>query len=283
MSLISADALAERLVDEAADAPTTGAGATVVCDVRFYLTDPDQGRREYQAGHIPGAVFIDLHTQLAGGEGGGRHPLPAASRFADLLGEFGITPATFVVAYDSTGGATASRLWWMLRSIGHGQVAVLDGGLPAWLASGHQLSTEPARPNATHYPPVSDWTGIVSAADVAEGLSYGATVIDSRAGERFRGEVEPIDRRAGHIPGAINRFHLDNLTDGGTHRPVAELVAHFAGVGESPIVYCGSGVTACHNLLALSLAGVTRARLYPGSWSEWSSDPSRPIATGPES
>jgi thiosulfate/3-mercaptopyruvate sulfurtransferase len=131
-----------------------------------------------------------------------------------------------------------------------------------------------------HYPPAERWTGIADADAVAEGVALGATVIDSRAGERFRGEVEPIDSRAGHIPGAINRFHGDNLTEAGTHLPLGELAERFAGIGESPIVYCGSGVTACHNLLALSLVGVARARLYPGSWSDWSSDPDRPVATG---
>lgn len=277
MSLISADELAARLEDP------DQAAHTVVCDVRFYLADAEQGRREYDASHLPGAVFVDLHTELAGGRGGGRHPLPTVDEFTELLGRLGITTASYVVAYDSAGGATAARLWWMLRSIGHGQVAVLDGGLPAWVAAGRPLSSEAVEPIPAHYPPVEDdWTGVADADAVAEGVELGATLIDSRAGERYRGEVEPIDSRAGHIPGAINLFHAENLTPEGTHRPVAELAERFAGIGDSPIVYCGSGVTACHNLLAMSLVGIARARLYPGSWSEWSSDPSRPVATGAE-
>lgn len=274
MSLISATELADRLVDPKL------AGRTTVCDVRFYLADHGQGRREYQAGHIPGAVFVDLHTQLAGGRGGGRHPLPDVDDFTRLLGSLGIAPSTFVVAYDSSGGAIASRLWWMLRSIGHGQVAVLDGGFPAWLSSGGMASIDVPVPVPATYPPSGDWTGIVDADAVAESASLGGTIIDSRAAERYRGDVEPIDATAGHIPGAINRFHGDNLDASGRHRSVGELAQAWAAIGESPIVYCGSGVTACHNLLALSLVGVTEARLYPGSWSEWSSDPDRPVATG---
>jgi thiosulfate/3-mercaptopyruvate sulfurtransferase len=274
MSLISVDELATRLAD------ATTEGPIVVCDVRFHLADVDQGRREYAAGHIPGARFVDLHTELAGGPGGGRHPLPDVDDFVSLLGRLGTTPATLVVAYDSAGGAMAARLWWMLRSIGHGQAAVLDGGIPAWISAGHPTTTDVPHVLPTTYPPVDDWTGIVSADDLAEGVELGATLIDSRAPERYRGEIEPIDAQAGHIPGAINRFHGDNLRSDGTHLDLPDLVARFAGVGERPIVYCGSGVTACHNLLALSLVGITQARLYPGSWSEWSSDPARPIATG---
>lgn len=271
MTLISVDELANRLDD---DEPP------VVCDVRFYLADHDQGRREYDAGHIPGALFVDLHTELAGGPGGGRHPLPDVERFTELLGRLGIGPGKPVVAYDSAGGAIASRLWWMLRSIGHSRVSVLDGGIAAWTAAGHALTTDVPTPSPTTYPPVDDWTGTVDADGVAESIAFGGTVIDARSPDRYRGDIEPIDSQAGHIPGARNLFHGDNLGADGTHRDVAELAQRFAGVGHSPIVYCGSGVTACHDLLALSLVGITQARLYPGSWSEWSSDPDRPIATG---
>lgn len=275
MSLVSVDALAHRLSDPALRA------STVVCDVRFHLADIGQGRREYDAGHLPGARFVDLHTELAGGPGGGRHPLPPVTDFLALLGRLGIAPATTVVAYDSAGGATAARLWWMLRSVGHGLAAVLDGGLPAWVAAGHALTVDVPDVEPTTYPPIAEeWSGIVSADELADGVALGATVVDSRAAERYRGEVEPIDAQAGHIPGAVNRFHGDNLAAGGTHRSTAELAERFAGLGSSPIVYCGSGVTACHNLLAMSLVGINQARLYPGSWSEWSSDPERPIATG---
>lgn len=270
MTLISVADLAARL-----DAPDL-----VVCDVRFSLADHDQGRRDYEAGHIPGARFVDLHRELAGGDGGGRHPLPAVDDFVALIGRLGIGPASEVVAYDDAGGATAARLWWMLRSIGHGRVAVLDGGYPTWVAAGMPVSADPPDRRPTDYPRRPGWTGVVDIDAVAEGLAHGATVIDARAPERFRGEHEPIDPRAGHIPGAMNRFHGSALRPDGTHRPTEELAELFEGTGEAPIVYCGSGVTACHALLAMSLIGQTGARLYPGSWSEWSSDPDRPVATG---
>lgn len=273
MTLISADELADRL-----EAPT--GEVPVVCDVRFYLADHGQGRGEYDEGHLPGARFVDLHTELAGGPGGGRHPLPSVETFTALLGRLGIEAGTHVVAYDSAGGAIASRLWWMLRSIGHSRASVLDGGIQAWSAAGYSLTTEVPQPTATEYPSRTEWTGIVDADAVAQSAALGGSIVDSRAAERFRGEHEPIDSRAGHIPGAQHLFHGDNLTPDGTHRPLAELSERFRGVGSSPIVYCGSGVTACHNLLAMSLVGIADARLYPGSWSEWSADPAREIATG---
>jgi thiosulfate/3-mercaptopyruvate sulfurtransferase len=253
-----------------------------VCDVRFHLADHDQGRREYEAGHIPGARFVDLHTDLAATTGatGGRHPLPSVDEFADVLGRLGVEPGSIVVAYDSAGGATASRLWWMLRSIGHGRVAVLDGGLPAWVAAGHPLSTDVPDVRTTEYPAPTGWTGVVDADAVAQSIEFGGTVVDARAAERFRGEVEPLDARAGHIPGAINRFHGATLGPDGHHLSTPELGEYFAGIGANPIVYCGSGVTACHAILAMTEVGLTGARLYPGSWSEWSADPQRPLATG---
>jgi thiosulfate/3-mercaptopyruvate sulfurtransferase len=195
--------------------------------------------------------------------------------FATVLGRHGINPETFVVAYDSAGGAIAARLWWMLRSIGHRQAAVLDGGYAAWIRAGEPVTSDVATPIVTVYPTPAGWTGTVDADDVAASR---ATVIDSRAADRYRGEIEPIDSRAGHIPGAINRFHGENLDGEGHHLPPSELAARFEGIGQAPIVYCGSGVTACHNLLAMELAGISDARLYPGSWSEWSSDPNRPVA-----
>lgn len=274
VTLISVDQLARRSPDS----------DVVVCDVRFYLDDHDRGRREYEAAHLPGAVFVDLHHDLAGGPGGGRHPLPSPDDFARLLARLGIGRKSFVVAYDDAGGAFAARLWWMLRSIGHTDVAVLDGGVRAWTAAGRPLTDEnpDARPvdahNAVSVP--SEWTGTVDADDVIREIAAGTTVIDARAASRYRGDVEPIDARAGHIPGAINRFHGDTFGDDGTQVDPGELSAHFEGIGASPIVYCGSGVTACRTLLALGAAGVDDARLYPGSWSEWSADPGRPVATG---
>lgn len=278
MTIISVDDLS-GLLAPSSEQPT--APDLVVCDVRFYLADHAQGRREYDLGHLPGARFVDLHTELADPSitGRGRHPLPHVGDFRDLLSRLGILPSTFVIAYDSAGGAAASRLWWMLRSVGHNRAAVLDGGYPAWVAAGCPITTDVAQVTTTDYPALPDWTGIVTASDVAEGVSYGATVIDSRAPDRYRGENEPIDPRAGHIPGARNVFHASNLDPTGRFLPLPELIANFAGVGSRPIVYCGSGVTACHNLLAMSLANIHEARLYPGSWSEWSSDDSRPAAT----
>jgi thiosulfate/3-mercaptopyruvate sulfurtransferase len=274
MSLISVEELVARMADP------DHAASTVVCDCRYYLADHHKGRHEYDAAHIPGAVFVDVHTELAGGPGGGRHPLPTVDDFTRLLGRLGIAPSSFVVAYDSSGGGTASRLWWMLRSIGHGQVAVLDGGYPAWVAAGQPVTAEVVMPDPVDYPAVEAWTGIVDADAVAEGVALGATLVDSRAHERFCGENETIDKVAGHIPGAVNLFHKENVAADGRLRPIDELAARFAGIGDSPIVYCGSGVTACHNLLAMSLVGIGRARLYPGSWSDWIEDPQRPIATG---
>lgn len=252
----------------------------VPCDVRFHLADHDQGRREYAVGHLPGAVFIDLHHELAGSEGGGRHPLPAVSAFVAVLDRAGITPDDHVVAYDDAGGATASRLWWMLRSIGHERVSVLDGGLTAWTESGGSLTELVPHRQPTVRPIPAGWSGTVDADTVAEAVRQGTSLVDARAPVRFRGDDEPIDPRAGHIPGAINRFHVANLGEHGRFRSPDELSTTFADLGSSPIVYCGSGVTACHALLAMSLAGISDARLYPGSWSDWSSDPGRPIAVG---
>lgn len=270
MALISVGELAEQIEDP----------DVVVCDVRWYLDDHERGRREYDEAHLPGARFVDLHTDLAASEGGGRHPLPSVEEFAATLGRLGVEFRSSVVAYDSAGGATASRLWWMLRSVGHGRVAVLDGGYPAWVAAGHTVTSDVPAPSPTSFVAEPEWTGVVDADAVEQGAALGATLIDARAPDRFRGEIEPIDAQAGHIPGAINRFHGDTLGPDGLHRPTTELVEMFAGVGMNPIVYCGSGVTACHDLLALSTIGVAGGRLYPGSWSEWSSDPNREIATG---
>lgn len=275
MSLIGVAELLDRL-----DAPDV-----VVCDVRFALGDHAHGARAYAAGHVPAARFVDLHHQLADHSqtGRGRHPLPPPAAFTALLGSLGIGPSTEVVAYDDTSGANASRLWWMLRSIGHARARVLDGGWQAWLAAGGPVTTDVPDVAPVDYPPSDVWSGVVSADDVAAAVASGsAVVIDSRAPERYRGEVEPLDPRAGHVPGAVNVFHAANVGPDGTLRPPDELAARFADVGPAPIVYCGSGVTACHNLLAMEQAGITDARLFPGSWSEWSSDPDRPVATGAE-
>lgn len=268
--LVSAADLANRL----------GEHGLVVCDVRYYLDDHDRGRREYADGHVPGAVFVDLPVDLAGGPGGGRHPLPTTAAFGATLGRLGITPESSVVVYDDRTGGTASRLWWMLRSIGHTDVALLDGGFQAWVSGGHPLGADPTAPaTASPYPVPAEWSGIVDADQVVAEIERGTVVLDAREPVRYRGESEPIDSRAGHIPGARNLFHRDTLGDDGLHLPAPELTRLFGDVGPSPIVYCGSGISACHNLLAMSLAGIDDARLYPGSWSEWSSDPERPVAT----
>lgn len=246
-----------------------------VCDVRWYLGEPERGRREYHEGHLPGAVFVDLESRLSGRDGPGRHPLPSPSDFAATLGALGIGPETEVVAYDSAGGAYAARLWWMLRSIGHSRVAVLDGGIHAWQAAGGGLRREIPEIVEAVYPTPTEWTGVVDRHTVA---TTSRTVIDARVGERYRGEVEPIDPRAGHIPGAINLVYTDNLASDGRFVGREALAGRFAGVGEGPIVYCGSGITACHDLLAMELAGITDALLYEGSWSDWSSHPDLPIS-----
>ena len=207
--MISADELAGRL-----DEP-----GVVVCDVRWYLTDPYRGRREYEEAHVPGAVFVDLHTELAGSVGGGRHPLPTTYEFAAHLSRLGIARGDTVVAYDSAGGAVASRLWWMLRSIGHEWTCVLDGGYPAWERAGHPTTSAVVARVPTGYPVVDGWRGVVDADDITDLVESGTTLIDARAADRYRGEVEPIDQQAGHIPGAINLPHLDNLDgDGATDR-----------------------------------------------------------------
>jgi thiosulfate/3-mercaptopyruvate sulfurtransferase len=253
-----------------------------VCDVRWYLSEPDRGRAEFELAHLPGSVFVDLETDLSGGPGGGRHPLPTVDDFAGRLSRWGIGPDDTVVAYDATGGAIAARLWWMLRSIGHDRAAVLDGGYAAWVAAGLPTTDDvPARPPA-HHPSADRWRGVVDADDVAAAGRAGTDVVDARAAARYRGEDEPIDPRAGHVPGARNLFHLDNLGDDGRHLAPERLAERFADLGDAPIVYCGSGVTACHALLAMAVAGRDDGRLYPGSWSEWSGDPSRPLATGPD-
>lgn len=274
--LVTATGVAARL----------GAPDLVICDVRWYLGEPDRGAAEYAEAHLPGALFVDLATDLAGGPdavGGGRHPLPSTARFIELLARLGIDQRDHVVVYDDSGGASAARMWWMLEAIGHRHVQVLDGGFRAWLAAGLPVSDEmvsevPVAP--TPHPDPGRWAGIVDAAQLAALVTTGTTVIDARAAERFRGEHEPIDPRAGHIPGAINRPHLDSLDHTGHHLAAAALRARFEGLGPEPVVYCGSGVTACHALLAMAAAGITDGRLYPGSWSDWVSDPSRPVATG---
>ncbi len=259
----------------------------VVIDARFDLLKPHAGRSEWQAGHVPNSVYLHLDTDLAGAKTGrnGRHPLPERAEFARTLGRAGVTPRSLVVTLDAQGGPYAARAWWMLRWMGHDDVAVLDGGLGAWLAAGGALTTQVTQPaEAPAYPQRAALVEFVDAS--ALGASLGTIrLIDARAPERFRGEVEPLDAQAGHIPGALNRFFKDNLGPDGRFKPAAQLREEFAGFAagrhaHAVVHQCGSGVTACHNLLAMELAGLTGSKLYPGSWSEWSSDPSRPVARG---
>jgi thiosulfate/3-mercaptopyruvate sulfurtransferase len=274
------------LIDTAALAAHLDARDWVVVDCRFRLDDPLWGEREYRAGHVPGAVFADLDRDLSGAKTGsnGRHPLPDVAAFLETLGRFGIGGSVQVVAYDQTNGMFASRLWWMLRWLGHEDVAVLDGGFQKWVAEGREVTpgAEFRARRVFHGAPRPDLT--VDAKEVAMlAQRRGWTLVDARAPERYRGEVEPIDRVAGHIPGAVNHPFTENLDDRGMFRPVDEIRRRLAPfvAGESSdrvVCYCGSGVTACHNLLALEHAGFHGAKLYPGSWSEWSSDPTRPVS-----
>lgn len=255
----------------------------VLLDCSFDLADLDAGRRAYQAGHLPGALYLHLDHDLAGPKTGrnGRHPLPDRAALAAAAGRWGMGPGVQVVAYDAQGGPYAARAWWLLRWLGHDAVAVLDGGVAAWLAIGERLSTEPAPP--VPQPPYPGRAAAMPTVDVATLQQRLAelTLIDARAGERFRGEVEPLDPVAGHIPGALNRFFKDNLAPDGRFKGVDELRARFASLSASPrdtVHQCGSGVTACHNLLAMEHAGLAGSALYPGSWSEWCADPTRPVA-----
>jgi thiosulfate/3-mercaptopyruvate sulfurtransferase len=251
----------------------------VLADVRYYL-DGRSGRAAYDAGHIPDAIFVDLHDALADEPSPqhGRHPFPTPDHFAARLGALGIGDDDTVVAYDDTGGIMAARLVWMLRAIG-AEAALLDGGLQAWDGP---LETE----TATRQPQtrtVRPWPP-ERLADIDEVATTSATLLDARAGERFRGEVEPLDRRAGHIPGARNLSTADNLAANGHFLAPQALRERFASAGlnagETPIAYCGSGVSACHLLLAMEHAGLGTGRLYPGSWSQWSNDPERPAEKG---
>ncbi len=261
----------------------------LVIDLRHDLAAPEAGRSAFAAGHIPGAQFLHVDEDLSAPKTGhnGRHPLPGREAFAARMAALGLSRDTQVVVYDAQGGMTAVRLWWMLRWIGHAAVAVLDGGLPAWLAAGQPTEAGPARPraagNAVLRPALVD---TVSAEDLLANLAGGPLqVLDARSPDRFRGENETLDPVGGHIPGALNRFFRDNLAPDGHFKPADTLRAEFEQVlGSTPleslVAQCGSGITACHNLLALEIAGLPGARLYPGSWSEWCADPARPVATG---
>jgi thiosulfate/3-mercaptopyruvate sulfurtransferase len=278
-TLISTEDLANRI----------GSPDLVVCDVRHDLQKPDEwGEAAYRAGHVPGAVFVHLDRDLSAPRTGrnGRHPLPTPEAAAALFGRLGIAAGKEVVAYDQGPGMYAARMWWMLRWLGFESAAVLDGGFAKWKAEGRATATDIAQSAPAAFA-IRRVTPTVSAAGVAASLARRALVlVDARAPERFRGETEPLDPVAGHIPGARNRPFSQNLDADGTFKEPAFLRAEFNALldgtsHELVVHHCGSGVTACHNLLAMEIAGLGETRLYPGSWSEWCSDPARPIEVGP--
>ncbi|HQU15204.1 MAG: sulfurtransferase [Chromatiales bacterium 21-64-14] len=262
--------------------------AWVVFDCRFNLADPGSGVRAYRAGHVPGAHYADLDQHLSGPKapGSGRHPLPDPAALAARLGAWGVGATTQVVAYDDQGGVFAARLWWLLRWLGHDAVAVLDGGWARWRREGGPEATVVPVASRADFPTRPRPDRIVDAAAVHASLSSGRyRVVDARSPERFRGEVEPLDPVAGHIPGARNHPYQANLDADGNFLSADRLREGFAhcleGCTAAQVVQmCGSGVSACHNLLAMERAGLSGARLYPGSWSEWVADPGRPIDRG---
>ncbi|OIK23325.1 sulfurtransferase [Streptomyces malaysiense] len=276
--IITAPELAETLA---------GGAPPVLLDVRWQLSlakaagaPPFDGRAEHAAGHIPGAVFVDLDRELAGAPGGhGRHPLPDLAQFGAAMRRAGVSASRPVVVYDGGQGWAAARAWWMLRWTGHPDVRVLDGGLPSWTG---ELVTQVPVPAEGDFVPAPDAAGLLDADGAAE-LARTGVLLDARAGERYRGEVEPVDRVGGHIPGAVSAPTTENVGPDGRFLPAVELKDRFKALGvssDAPVgVYCGSGVSGAHEVLALAVAGIPAA-LYVGSWSEWSADPSRPVAVG---
>jgi thiosulfate/3-mercaptopyruvate sulfurtransferase len=276
MILITTEELAKHLDDP----------AWVVIDTRHDLMDPDKGPKAYAAGHIPSAFFMHTDTDLAGKKTGknGRHPLPPLDEFAAKLNERGVAPGTQVVIYDDLSGNFAVRLWWMLRWLGHDKAALLDGGFPKWAKEGRPITAEVPAPRKGSFVPRPHLGDVVDTHFVNRFHETPTmTLVDGRSPARFQGLEEPVDPVAGHIPGAVNRFWKENLNPDGTFKPPEQLRAEFTellGTSDAGRVVhmCGSGVTACHNLFAMELAGLPPGRLYPGSWSEWVSDPARPIA-----
>jgi thiosulfate/3-mercaptopyruvate sulfurtransferase len=273
MMLISAEELAARLGDP----------ALRIADVRWYVGEPERGRREYDEGHLPGAIFVDLDHDLAASTGAGRHPLPDPAAFAARMAELGIGRENLVVAYDDSLETIAARLWWMLDNLGHEQVALLDGGLKAWRAAGLPLSTDRVTYPAGEPLAARAWSGVIDRPDLIERLDQVA-LLDARAPERYRGETEPVDPRPGHIPSAINAPTRGSLDSDGRFLPPAALAERLGAVAPAQrpvVVSCGSGVTACHTAFAFRLAGLPDPVLYPGSFSDWSRT-DLPVATGPE-
>lgn len=279
------------LIDAPSLKAALGVHRIVLLDASFDLADPSAGERSWSQGHLPGAQYAHLERDLSGPKGvmgpgfSGRHPMPLRAAFAATAGRWGIVPTQLVVVMDRQGGPYAARLWWLLRWLGHARVWVLDGGVDAWLAAGGTLiAGTPPVTALPPYPARARSMPTVSADALQQALGR-VRLLDARAAERFRGEVEPLDSVAGHIPGAMNRPFKDNLAADGRFKPGAQLAREFGPLlGQSrrdEVVHqCGSGVTACHNLLAMEAAGLGGGRLYPGSWSEWSANATRPVARG---
>ena len=273
--LVAAEELASRL----------GGPKLRVADVRWYLGQPGEGHRRYDVGHVPGAVFVDVDTDLAAPPGAGRHPLPDPRSFAARMGALGIGDEHDVVVYDDAGGTIAARLWWMLDALGHRTVAVLDGGLPAWEAAGLALTPEaPSYPAARLTAAAGGWPRTLDRGGLKKRLGS-VVLLDARAGPRYRGEMEPVDRIPGHIPTAVSAPTAGNLEKDGRFAPPARLRDRLAEVGVTSstdvVTSCGSGITACHNALAMRVAGLPDPILYPGSYSDWSAS-GEPVATGSE-
>jgi len=278
-TLITAEELAKRV----------GSPGWVVVDCRFDLADPLAGERAWREAHIPGAVFADLDRLLSGpvsAERGGRHPLPDPERLCASLGRLGIHSGSQVVAYDESAGMLAGRLWWLLRWLGHEKVAVLDGGLDAWLQAEYEVTAAQPEPAPCEFHGEAGSMPVLNAEQVAAGIADGSlVVVDVRAAERFRGENEPLDKVAGHVPGALNLPLGNNLAASGSFQAPGALAALYESrlpdADPSALAFmCGSGVSACHSLLALEIIGWSGAALYAGSWSDWISDPHRPVASG---
>ena len=276
-TLISVDELAERI------------DHCVVVDVRHDLMVAGAGRAAYDEAHIPGAFFLGQDTDLSGAKNGrnGRHPLPDRDTLAEKLAAAGLAPGKQLVAYDAQNGMFASRLWWLARWLGHDAVAVLDGGIEAWKKAGFPVSPEVPAQRQGSFAASASLMADVGAAELLAGIGTDQRlIIDARAPERYRGETEPLDPVAGHIPGAINRPVQLNVRPDGRFKPGPVLRQEFEAMlnGRAPsglVHACGSGISACHNLLAMEFSGLTGSALYPGSWSEWCADPARPVATGP--
>jgi thiosulfate/3-mercaptopyruvate sulfurtransferase len=274
-TLISTDTLAESLRN----------ASWLIADCRYNLNDETWGRAEYENAHIPGAVFVDVAHDLAGQRTGtnGRHPLPSVDAIASTFGRLGIRDDTQVIAYDQEAGAFASRLWWMLRYLGHDAVAVLNGGFAKWTREGRPVrgGQETGR-GQIFTPRLREQMRVTVDETLAHLGDPSMLLIDARSPDRYAGKPDPLDTVYGHIPGARNRYYRDNVTNAGTMRPAPELRSDFERALEGraanqAVMYCGSGITACHNLLAMEHAGLQGARLFAGSWSEWESDPNRPV------